>query len=257
MWVRAAVGIGGLGVIGGFAIGCAFRGITIQPWGGMLMLAVDLLAIFGIAKWSFRRLDELESERENMSKGAAGEVAVGLRLREFPDEFRVIHDLATPSGNLDHIVVGPTGVFIIDTKNWRGVVASDGNGELTLNGQALDKPYVRRFVARVLNVKEKVQVLAAGLDPYFQTVFVFTAARVEANFGTTGAVHCVREERLFDYIVNKRFGKKLSVQEVDTIARAFVGLANMEVGFIEKTRVVNEQRERPLCKRRTEELVGV
>ena len=44
------------------------------------------------------------------------------------------------------LVVGPTGVFVLDTKAWRGVVTSDGKGELLLNGQPTDKPYIRQFV---------------------------------------------------------------------------------------------------------------
>jgi len=48
-----------------------------------------------------------------MTKGATGEATVALALTRFPDSFSVINDLATPFGNLDHVVVGPTGVFIL------------------------------------------------------------------------------------------------------------------------------------------------
>jgi hypothetical protein len=83
-----------------------------------------------------------------MRRGAAGEIHVGNILTDFPDDFCVINDLTTPFGNLDHVVVGPTGVFVLDSKNWRGVVSADGKGELLLNGQPTDKPHVRQFVGR-------------------------------------------------------------------------------------------------------------
>ena len=37
-------------------------------------------------------------------------------------DFRFIHDRRVPGGreNIDHIVVGPTGVFVVETKNIRG-----------------------------------------------------------------------------------------------------------------------------------------
>jgi hypothetical protein len=126
-------------------------------------------------------------------------------------------------------------VFVIDTKDWRGVVAADGKGELTLNDQPLDQPYVSQFLARIMEVKEKVRVLAPDYDPYFQALFVFTSARVEASYGTTGPLHCVSSERLFDYIVNQRFGRKLPAIEVGMIAEAFLALAQMETAFFRQT----------------------
>ena len=55
-----------------------------------------------------------------MQTGAAGEIGVGFILQNFPDGFHVINDLTTPFGNLDHVVIGPTGVFVIDAKLARG-----------------------------------------------------------------------------------------------------------------------------------------
>jgi len=86
--------------------------------------------LFLVAKFSLRQLDAMEKVRANISKGATGEASVALVLSNLSDEYKVINDLATPFGNLDHVVVGPTGVYILETKNWRGIVSSDGKGEL-------------------------------------------------------------------------------------------------------------------------------
>lgn len=58
--------------------------------------------------------------------------------------------MTTLFGDLDHVVVGPTCVFVLDSKNWRGVVSSDGNGELFFNDEPTDKQYIRQFVGRML-----------------------------------------------------------------------------------------------------------
>ncbi len=63
--------------------------------------------------------------------GAVGEVRVVKNLARLPDEYHVINDcnlcLETWAGldgkpirtaQIDHLVVGPTGVFVIETKNW-------------------------------------------------------------------------------------------------------------------------------------------
>jgi hypothetical protein len=44
----------------------------------------------------------------------------------------VLHDLAVPGSraNIDHLVVGPGGVFVIDSKHYRGRLQLDGSGRL-------------------------------------------------------------------------------------------------------------------------------
>jgi hypothetical protein len=205
-----------------------------SPWAVVVITVVLVMLCWAAWKWADRKIDKLEGERVNMLKGASGEVAVADSLGQFPDEFMVINDLTTPFGNLDHVVVGPTGVFVIDTKNWTGVVSSDGKGELLCNGKPTDKQIVRQFVARIMGIQDKVKTLAPGLDPFYQPVFVFPSARVDAYWGTTRTVNCIRKDQLFDYIVEKNFGKKLSKEEVSTIAQAFLALAHMETDFTEK-----------------------
>lgn len=57
------------------------------------------------------------------SSGAAGEAAVGARLDGLASEsIRVMHDRRIPrsKANIDHIVVTPGGVWVIDTKRYVG-----------------------------------------------------------------------------------------------------------------------------------------
>jgi hypothetical protein len=44
----------------------------------------------------------------------------------------VLHDLAVPGSraNLDHLVIGPGGVFVIDSKQYRGRLQLDPTGRL-------------------------------------------------------------------------------------------------------------------------------
>ena len=60
---------------------------------------------------------------------------------------------------------------------------------------------------------------------------MFTAARVEAKWGSTGNVHCVRDDQLHEYIVEKQFGKRLSSNETRRLAQAFLALAQMDREF--------------------------
>ena len=223
--------IGVLGVIEGFCLSNSFP-VKRLPWWIQIIISIGgFVGALVAYKFGSKRWDKLDKERENMRRGATGEILVGQMLADFPDDFRVINGLSTPFGDLDHVVVGPTGVFVLDSKNWRGVVANDGKGELLLNDKATDKPYIRQFVGRMMKVREKVVVLAPQIDVFYNAVFVFTSARVEAKWGTTGNVNCITADQLHSYILEKDFGKKLQPEEVDAVAQAFLGLAHMDKEF--------------------------
>ena len=83
----------------------------------------------GAAASRLTALDELLASSE--LAGAHAESAVIECLRGLPDTFHVLNDLRVEadhflrfngkqvkSAQVDHLVVGPTGVFVIETKNW-------------------------------------------------------------------------------------------------------------------------------------------
>ena len=222
--------IGILGVIEGLVVSSILPIGRLPALVRMLFGIAALGAMVILVKRSTAKLSQLSKYRDALRRGADGELQVGRIVSNLPDEFCVVNDLTTPFGNLDHVVVGPTGIFVLDAKNWRGVVSADGKGELLLNGKATDKPVVRPFVSRMMGIRDKVRTLSPGPDPYYKALLVFTAARVDANWGSTGKVHCVRDDQLHDYIVGES-GTHLSPDEVERVAQAFLGLAHMDRGF--------------------------
>lgn len=232
--------VAALALIEGFVLASFIPAQLIPAWLRLLIFIAILPAIWLLYKGPKKKLDALDKKRADMRRGAAGEIHVGNILVDFPNDFCVINDLTTPSGNLDHVVVGPTGVFVLDTKNWRGTVSSDGRDELLLNGQPTDEPYIRQFVGRMLGIRDRVLALAPGLDPFYQALFVFTAARVDAKWGTTGNVHCVRDDQLHQYIVEKDFGKRLTSDEIERLAQAFLALARHDHDFDQHPPAVSE-----------------
>lgn len=55
-------------------------------------------------------------------RGAIGEELLARRLGDLPDTFRTLHDrrIRGTRANIDHIVIGPTGVWVIDAKRYMG-----------------------------------------------------------------------------------------------------------------------------------------
>jgi hypothetical protein len=54
------------------------------------------------------------------ARGAVGEELMARRLTDLPDTFRVLHDrrIRGTRANIDHIAIGPAGVWVIDAKRY-------------------------------------------------------------------------------------------------------------------------------------------
>ena len=73
-----------------------------------------------------RRLDEAERATKPWDAGAEGATAVAEKLSELvPRGWYVLNDVywpGRPKASLDHVLVGPGGVVVVDSKNWTGEV---------------------------------------------------------------------------------------------------------------------------------------
>lgn len=81
-----------------------------QPLGTTIIAGLAGLVVLWRARVAWR-------EYLQMRRGLEGEVAVGELLDEMRiDGFHVLHDVPGPNWNIDHVLVGPQGVFAIETK---------------------------------------------------------------------------------------------------------------------------------------------
>ena len=67
------------------------------------------------------------SKRRIWSKGAKGEKIVAKKLKKLPKKYTAIRDVKIPNlgGDIDHVVVGPTGIYVIETKNYKPTYIPD------------------------------------------------------------------------------------------------------------------------------------
>jgi hypothetical protein len=80
-------------------------------------LTMYIVAGIGFVVYSLIGLLKLLNLRRSYRMGYEGEIAVGQELNQLMrDGFRVYHDFPAGKFNVDHIVVGPSGVFAIETK---------------------------------------------------------------------------------------------------------------------------------------------
>jgi hypothetical protein len=145
----------------------------------------------------------------NVRKGRLGERLVVDLLRGLPDDYWLVNDvtLGLAHGNIDHVLIGPCGVVVIETKRFAGNIRCWGD-DWSING------YVRKSVSRQVNsgacavryfLSERHPDLAASALRWVESLIVFThpLCRVEVN---RPRAMIVRYSQLFQVVLE--LGKK-------------------------------------------------
>ena len=105
-----------------------------------------------VAFWWRRGLLRVES----FFKGARGEEAMAGRLAKLPDAWHVFHDFEAGVHHVDHVLVGPAGVFAVETKNWQDPVQLE-SGELLVGGHVPHHPPIAQALAEAKAVKSALE----------------------------------------------------------------------------------------------------
>jgi Nuclease-related domain len=111
----------------GIAVGGGVLGRLLVP---RLGLVVGVLAAMAVG-WGLRFRPSPDAIA--WRRGAAGEQRTARLLGPLERQgWVVLHDLAVPGSpaNLDHLVIGPGGVFVVDSKQYRGRLQLDSSGRL-------------------------------------------------------------------------------------------------------------------------------
>lgn len=105
--------------------------------------------------------------------GAKGEQVVGSILDALPPEWTVLHALPLGARNcaIDHLVVGPGGVFTITTKHHSGRVVGVGKKGMTVSGRPVPNMRTAEQEAeRVTNLVRQMMPLVAPVQPVIAVV---------------------------------------------------------------------------------------
>ncbi len=126
------------------------------------------LVVAALVGWRLRfRPSE---QARTWQRGAHGERHTARLLdRLTRDGFIVFHDLAVPGSpaNVDHLVIGPTGVFVIDSKQWTGSVHQGADGLAWHNHYRLDRTletvrWEAQVIGRLLGTRISALVCVHG-----------------------------------------------------------------------------------------------
>jgi hypothetical protein len=114
-------------ILGIGAGGGVLGSLLAAPWLGLVLGGLATVA----AGWGLRF--QPSPDAVAWRRGAAGERRTARLLGSLERHgWAVLHDLAVPGSraNLDHLAIGPGGVFVIDSKQYRGRLELDPTGRL-------------------------------------------------------------------------------------------------------------------------------
>lgn len=134
------------------------------------------------------------------------------------DEYYLINDVWLPDGkkgNIDHIVLGPTGIFAVETKNQTGKIECNGdvwNGVIGRNPskQARDNAF------RVHDAIASSEIFKSR-KLWVQGVVVFANKDVDLDVQNPHKVDILKSDGLVNYILAKE--SNLSSQEIELVGK--------------------------------------
>ena len=144
--------------------------------GGTTVLAL-LILMGAISRHADREITYLLRRERHALRGAKGEEEVERILSSLDCAYFVINDIATPYGNIDHVVLSQAGgVFLIETKSHRGKVEMHDD-VLTLNGHPPTKDFIGQVLRNTYWLRDEISPIV-GTKPWITAILVFTNAFV-------------------------------------------------------------------------------
>jgi len=134
-------------------------------------------------------------------------------------------NIYTRYGDIDAIVVGPTGIFLIEVKSNEGLVAKNEKGYLSvIDGDSPHKNYRDQIIKETLQVKKYLDNNVPELRSWVNPVLVFPFGKpmqelvLESGFDNF-KIPVVNEKDLLKYIYSN-IQSSLSKDQIGKIAAA-------------------------------------
>ncbi|MBN2015024.1 MAG: NERD domain-containing protein [Candidatus Altiarchaeota archaeon] len=168
--------------------------------------------------------------------GAVGEGAVARELEKLGDSYYLINGVVVPPnrGDTDHIIVGPNGLFVVESKNYGGEVECDSDSWIRYKTSRRGKRYNISVGSPSRQVKRNAKVLKDFIlkhdgeifhrrTPHIwvQSILVFTNKNIRLSLKNP-TVEVLKIGELADYIQNKASELSLTDGEAEKIGEVIL-----------------------------------
>lgn len=130
--------------------------VLLNPW------ALTILAVIS-SIYTWQKAAPLLKTVKNLRLGRDGERVVGQMLEPLRGKgYRVFHDIPGADFNIDHAIVGPAGIFTIETKT--KTKPMDGSHKILYDGHAIRLEDGRSFQQPLIQARAQAHGLANFLN---------------------------------------------------------------------------------------------
>ncbi len=157
------------------------------------------------------------------SGGWEGEKQVTKHLNStLNDDYYLINDLylREGGGDIDHVVLAPNGVFVLETKNWNGSITCNGD-EWHRSGKkdfsASPSRQVKRNAARVKRIIDDSPSLRM-MGVWVEGIVVFTNRHATLHVNNP-TVPVLKLPQLSDFIENRGGAGRFSREQLEVIGK--------------------------------------
>jgi hypothetical protein len=144
-------------------LGSSIDGVVVEPMDPSLAHLLGLVFAFAATVTVARGLWGSRQSTEAWGKGAQGERMTADVLARLPDGYVTVHDLPMPGSraNIDHLVLGPTGVFTVESKHYSAPVVI--NGKQVRAGGRSGRPLIEQATRQAAAVTAALGVAAVPI----------------------------------------------------------------------------------------------
>jgi len=208
----------------------ALGGIIIHNIIIIVASAVLMKIVWKIYKKSSKNVDAYR-------KGIAGEQTVINALKNLDDNFYLINDitLQQPYGNIDHILLGPNGIFVIETKNYRGNIECNGDEWHRLyKNRKGPKDFIMTSPSKQVkrNAVDLKNFLNNAADTvknksyiFINAILVFTDPEIHLKLNNP-TVPVLKAKELHDYINDFKTNNLFTIDELESTAKLIIDASN-------------------------------
>ena len=207
----------------GVAMGMTIANVTgaRKLWVSLALLGAIVALGYVARRWVHPWLDAIAKERLKYMRGGQAEALVSyLLVKELPDSWHVFNNVKLErESDIDHVVVGPGGVFCISTKSQRGLfVATREEPGLLHNNQP--SALAKQALGQAMGFKDRFAAVMGGNVPWVQAVLAVPFGFTDGGDACGGKVWVVHQEDLTDRLAPEGAAAKLNKGEVERAVKA-------------------------------------
>jgi hypothetical protein len=162
-----------------------------------------------------------ESSGDSWYAGALGEIAVAGVLSSLSSEWTVLHSVPVgkSNGDIDHVVIGPAGVFTINTKNHSGQNVTVTAEQVTVSDRSTWREYIPAAIREAADAEARLSAACGLTVPVAAVIVLVDPGRLTTKAAPRGGVRVVADSDLLALLQRQTI---FSVSQVARIVEAAI-----------------------------------